>query len=108
MLEVTKTFIGKVDWPGVIAGILGALVAIGLIPQLSWRLALTTLAAGLAVNVYLAPMALYFAGIAMDHPVARSVGFIAGLLGMRVIVVFKTWADKIEKPGDFLDFKKDD
>ncbi len=92
----------KFDYQGFAAGIVGSLIALGFIPKLTFQQAVTVLMTGMAVSVYLVPLALYYIGMSQDGPPARALGFIGGLLGMRIISVLMKWGDSVNSPADFL------
>lgn len=93
----------KFDLHSLIAGFVGALIALGFLPRLTVRQAATVLVSGMAVAVYLVPLAIHMMGLPLDSPLARAISFLAGLLGMRVVVVVTRWGDGVENPRDFLD-----
>lgn len=98
----------NIDLASLLAAFLGALIAISWLPKITIKQAITVLSSGLAVNVYLVPLALHLLGWPTTGPVQSALGMLAGLLGMRVIASFMKWADKIENPADFLHPFKDD
>ena len=96
------------DLNALLAAFMGALIALGFLPQLTLRQSASVLCAGIAVDAYLVPLALHFMSFPATGPLANAIGFLAGLIGMRVIVVIMKWADKVENPADFLHPFKDD
>ena len=96
------------DMTGLLASLIGGVIVVGNNPQLTFRQAATVVASGIAVNTYLAPLALHLLGLPTAGPIASAAGFISGLIGMKVVVAFNKWADKIENPADFLHPFKDD
>lgn len=110
MWENAATFIKShsIDVAGLLASLVGGVIVVGNNPQLSFRQAATVVASGIAVNTYLAPLALHLLGLPTAGPIASAAGFISGLIGMKVVVAFNKWADKIENPADFLHPFKDD
>lgn len=94
--------------PSLLAAFVGTLVACGFMPKLTFRQAFTVICSGVAVNTYLVPLALYYLNFPQNGPLQSAIGFLAGLLGMRVILIFMKWAEKIESPSDLLHpFKED-
>ena len=97
-----QEFLHKFDLYSVVAGAVGSLVALGFMPKLTFREAITVLAAGTAVAAYLAPLAMHYCGFPGEHPAARAFAFLSGLCGMRICLIITTWAEKIESPQDLL------
>lgn len=97
-----QEWFAKIDTHGIIAGLVGSLIALGMMPVMTVRRALTVLAAGTATAVYLVPLALFYIGVAPEGPPGRAVAFLGGLLGMKVILMFTRWADTVQSPADLL------
>ena len=96
------------DASSLLAALMGSLIALGFLPRMTMRQAATVLCAGVAVDAYLVPLALHLLSFPATGPLANAIGFLAGLIGMRVIVIIMRWADKIENPADLLRPFKDD
>ncbi len=92
----------KFDWPNLFAGLVGALVAMGFLKPNSLRHAFAIFMSGLATNVYVAPLAMFYFGFPPGHPLSLTIGFFAGLLGMKVIALIMEWSDGTKDPRDFL------
>lgn len=94
--------------PTLLAAFVGTLVACGFMPKLTFKQALTVVCSGMAVNSYLVPLAFHYLGLVKNGELQSAIAFLAGLLGMRVIIVFMKWSEKIESPADLLHPFKDD
>lgn len=80
-----------------VAGLVGGVLALSMMPQLTWRKAMTAVIGGGACAAYATPIAAEFLGLASRH-MENGLAFVLGVVGMNVLGgIFKLserWRDK--------------
>jgi hypothetical protein len=93
-----------------VAGLIGGVLALSMMPQLTWRKAMTAVIGGGACAAYATPIAAEILGLTSRH-LENGLAFILGVIGMNILGgIFRLserWRDrptldpeKIKKLGD--------
>lgn len=86
-----------------IAGLVGGLMSMSIMPQLTFRRAITALIGGGACAAYLTPLAVEWLGLASRN-LENGLAFALGIGGMRIIGgILKLWSRFEKAPEEVLD-----
>lgn len=81
-----------------VAGIVGGVLALSMMPQLTWRKAIAAVVGGGACAAYVTPIAAEFLNLTSRH-MENGLAFVLGVIGMNVLGgVFKLSEQWREKP----------
>ncbi len=85
-----------------IAGLVGGLMSLSMLPQLTFRKAVAALIGGAACAAYLTPLAVEWLGLASRN-LENGLAFALGIGGMRIIGgILKLWSKFEAAPEDVL------
>lgn len=85
-----------------IAGLVGGLMSLSMLPQLTFRKAVAALIGGAACAAYLTPLAVEWAGLSSRN-LENGLAFALGIGGMRIIGgILKLWSKFEAAPEDVL------
>ena len=91
-----------VSTSAMIAGLVGGLMSLSMLPQLTFRKAVAAMIGGAACAAYLTPLAVEWAGLSSRN-LENGLAFALGIGGMRIIGgILKLWSKFEAAPEDVL------